>query len=81
MVITVDSIPTRTAEAIGQNPLRIIGISMKNINATVAIIDKRLYTPFFLPIARSSSTKSADIHKRAESRFISAMKNLHHLHQ
>ena len=50
MVIIVDIIPVRTADAIGQKPLNIIGNNIKNIKAIVEIIDIILVSPFFLPI-------------------------------
>ena len=39
IVIIVDKIPTSTDDAIGQNPLKIMGISIKNIKATVDTIE------------------------------------------
>ena len=50
IVITVERIPVRTADAIGQNPLNIIGNNIKNIKAIVDIIEIILVNPFFLPI-------------------------------
>ena len=74
IVITVDKIPTRTAEAIGQKPFNIIGTNIKKINATVARIDTILNTPFFLPIIITRIVKSPPKNHNALSLFISAIK-------
>ena len=49
----VERIPTNTADAIGQNPCKIIGISIKKIRHIVEIIEIMLVAPFFFPIKRS----------------------------
>ena len=58
-MIIVEKIQTSTADAIGHNPLKIIGVSIVKIKTTVDTIETRLKIPFFLPIMSKSMQKTA----------------------
>ena len=54
MVIIVEIILTMVVASIGFMPFKIIGARIVNIKVIVISIDKKLYTPFFLPMIRRS---------------------------
>ena len=73
IVIIVLNIPTNIAAIIGQNPVKTIGTKTVNIKPTVASIETKLKTPFYLPIAIKRAQNSPAKNIRELSLFISAI--------